>query len=248
MVTRTFMTVGLSLAFVIVTEEFPAEHRGWGIGMLGALGAVGVGLAAGLFALVDRLPYGWRSLYVVGLAPVLFFNMFRRGVPETRRFERHVAVLNDERHPSVFAAWFLPLAHLARAHPTRALLISGLSFAMFFGQVSVFQLTGKFVIDERGWAPWQFSTMVVLGGAVGIGGNVVAGRLGDRFGRRAVGCAAMFAFPIFACLFYLGPNWAPAPAWIAFVSASAPTRRSCALSRPSCSRRRAAGARWASRR
>src|SRR5207244_1903784 len=27
MVTRTFMTVALSLAFVIVTEEFPAEHR-----------------------------------------------------------------------------------------------------------------------------------------------------------------------------------------------------------------------------
>ncbi len=29
MVTRTFMTVGLSLAFVMVTEEFPAQHRGW---------------------------------------------------------------------------------------------------------------------------------------------------------------------------------------------------------------------------
>ena len=217
MVTRTFMTVGLSLAFVIVTEEFPAEHRGWGIGMLGALGAVGIGLGAGLFALVDRLPYGWRALYLVGLAPALFFNAFRRGVPETRRFERHVADRTDERRPSVFAAWFLPLAHLARAHPTRALLIAGLAFAMFFGQVSVFQLIGKFVIDERGWAPWQFSTMVVLGGAIGIGGNVVAGHLGDRFGRRAVGCAAMFAFPIFACLFYLGPDWALPPAWIAFV-------------------------------
>jgi putative MFS transporter len=217
MVTRTFVTVGLSLAFVIVTEEFPAEHRGWGIGMLGALGAVGIGLAAGLFALVDVLPYGWRALYLVGAAPAVLFNVFRRGVPETRRFQRHAADCKDTRHPSVIAAWFLPLAHLARAHPTRALLVAMVSFAMFFGQVSVFQLIGKFVIDEHGWAPWQFSTMFVLGGAVGIIGNVLAGRLGDRFGRRAVGCASMCAFPVFASIFYLGPNWALSPAWIAFV-------------------------------
>lgn len=217
MVTRTFMTVGLSLAFVIVTEEFPAEHRGWGIGMLGALGAVGIGLGAGLFALVDVLPYGWRALYLVGLAPLLFFDAFRRAVPETKRFERHAAEHDDVTRPSVTTAWLLPLVDLARAHPTRTLLISVLSFAMFLGQVSVFQLIGKFVIDERGWAPWQFSTMFVLGGAVGIVGNIVAGRLGDRLGRRAVGCASMVAFPVFASLFYLGPDWALPPAWIAFV-------------------------------
>ncbi len=217
MVTRTFMTVGLALAFVIVAEEFPAQHRGWGIGMLGALGAAGIGLAAALFALVDVLPYGWRALYLVGLAPVLFFGMFRRQVVETQRFERHVARRDDERHPSAAAAWLVPLVQLARAHPTRTLSISVLSFAMFVGQVSVFQLIGKFVIDERGWAPWQFSAMFVLGGMLGIVGNVVAGHLGDRFGRRTVGCVSMLAFPIFSSIFYLGPNWALSPAWIAFV-------------------------------
>ena len=217
MLTRAFMTVGLSLAFVIVTEEFPAEHRGWGIGMLGALGAAGIGLGAGLFAVVDVLPYGWRALYLVGIAPLLCFGAFRRGVPETRRFQRHVGGHDDDGAPSALTAWLRPLARLARAHPARAVLIAVLSFAMFFGQVSVFQLIGKFVIDERGWAPWQFSAMFVLGGAVGIIGNVVAGRLGDELGRRAVGAASMFAFPLFASIFYLGPDWALPPAWIAFV-------------------------------
>ena len=216
MVTRTFMTVALSLAFVIVTEEFPAEHRGWGIGMLGALGAMGIGLGAGLFALVDVLPYGWRALYLFGLAPLLFWNGFRRGVPETRRFQHHVTERGDLA-ASGFGAALLPIAKLARAYPSRAALVALLSFAMFFGQVAVFQLIGKFVVDERGWAPWQFSAMFVLGGGVGIIGNVVAGRLGDRFGRRIVGAASMFAFPMFASVFYLGPNWALSPAWIAFV-------------------------------
>jgi putative MFS transporter len=217
MVTRTFMTVGLSLAFVMVTEEFPAQHRGWGIGMLGALGAAGIGLAAGLFALVDVLPYGWRALYLVGLVPVIRFGRFRRGVLETRRFQRHVADREGASEPSVLGAWLLPIVHLARAHPARASLIAVLSLAMYFGQVSVFQLIGKFVIDERGWAPWQFAIMFVVGGALGSIGNVIAGRLGDRLGRRTVGAASMLAFPIFSSLFYLGPDWGLPPAWIGFV-------------------------------
>ncbi len=216
MVTRTFMTVALSLAFVIVTEEFPAEHRGWGIGMLGALGAMGIGLGAGLFALVDVLPYGWRALYLFGLVPLLFWNAFRHGVSETRRFQRHAAARGDNASWASGAA-FLPIANLARAYPARAALIALLSFAMFFGQVAVFQLIGKFVVGERGWAPWQFSAMFVLGGGVGIVGNVAAGHLGDRFGRRAVGAVSMFTFPIFASLFYLGPDWVLSAMWIAFV-------------------------------
>jgi MFS family permease len=215
MVTRTFVTVGLSLAFVIVTEEFPAEHRGWGIGMLGALGATGIGLAAGMFALVDVLPYGWRALYAAGIVPVLFFRAFRRTVPETERFRRHVSV--HAAAPATSLAWLRPLVDLARAHPARTSLVALVSLAMYGGQVSVFQLIGKYVVGERGWAPWQFSAMFVLGGMLGIVGNVVAGRAGDRVGRRVVGCASMVAFPVFASIFYLGPGWALSPSWIAFV-------------------------------
>ena len=34
MATRAFMTAGMSVAFVILTEEFPAQHRGWAIGIV----------------------------------------------------------------------------------------------------------------------------------------------------------------------------------------------------------------------
>ncbi len=145
------------------------------------------------------------------------FGRFRHGVLETRRFQRHVADRDGASEPSVLGAWLLPIVHLAREHPARALLIAVLSFAMYFGQVSVFQLIGKFVIDERGWAPWQFAVMFVVGGALGSIGNVIAGRLGDRLGRRTVGAASMLAFPIFSSLCYLGPGWALPPAWIGFV-------------------------------
>src|SRR6185295_2958745 len=64
--TRTFMVASTAVGLVFVTEEFPALHRGWGIGMLGALAACGNGLGAALFAVINYLPFGWRTLYTVG--------------------------------------------------------------------------------------------------------------------------------------------------------------------------------------
>jgi MFS family permease len=43
-ITRSFAVTASVVSFVIIAEEFPANHRGWGIGMLGAVGAVGFGL------------------------------------------------------------------------------------------------------------------------------------------------------------------------------------------------------------
>ena len=37
MIARVFMVTCSAMAFVIITEEFPAEHRGWGIGIASAV-------------------------------------------------------------------------------------------------------------------------------------------------------------------------------------------------------------------
>ncbi|MBW2291407.1 MAG: MFS transporter, partial [Deltaproteobacteria bacterium] len=44
LLTRTFFVTGSAIAFVLIAEEFPAAHRGWGVGMLGALGVTGHGI------------------------------------------------------------------------------------------------------------------------------------------------------------------------------------------------------------
>jgi MFS family permease len=203
-VARTFMLITASVGIVMVAEELPAEHRGWGIGMLGALGSFGHGLGAALFALIDRLPYGWRSLYVVGAIPVLALPAMRRSLRETSRFLAHRA-----RHTRA-AGWFEwvgPLAALARAHPGRALCVGLAGFSLSLGGISVFQFASKFLREDHGWAPWQYSTMLFIGGGIGIAGNVVAGRLGDRIGRRIVGFLALALYPAAAIAFYQGPVW-----------------------------------------
>jgi MFS family permease len=203
-VTRTSMLTAATLAFVIVAEELPALHRGWGLGILGALGSLGHGLSAILFAAIEVLPFGWRALYMFGLVPVLFLGRFRRGVRETERFRS----LDARTIPS---GWLGPFRELASRFPARAAGVALLALAGAAAQGSVYQFTAQFLLVHRGWEPGQYSVLVLTAGILGLFGNVIAGRLGDRFGRRLVGCAFLSVFPPLAWAFVTAPG-----AWIVF--------------------------------
>jgi MFS family permease len=220
-VTRTFMLTAASVAFVFVTEEYPAEHRGWGIGMLAAIASTGYGAGALLFAAVEWLPWGWRSLYAFGLTPVLLLPFFRRNIRETRRFNDHDA--RRVRVSGVRAAissWFHPLLALAQRNRLRVIGIVAVGGFGSFGQAVVHAFIGYFVLTVHGWQPWQYSVMVVVCGAVGIAGGVVAGRLSDVLGRRVVGFAFLAGFPVISWAFFRGPGWSLPIVWIAIVFAT----------------------------
>jgi MFS transporter, putative metabolite:H+ symporter len=215
---RVFIATLSAVGVVMLAEELPAQHRGWGIGMLGALSACGHGAGAALFAAVDVLPGGWRALYVVGALPLVFLPFFRRTIQETARFTEHRASGAAESGGAL--TMLRSLARLARSNPRRAALVGTAGMLQALGAISVFQFASLFVQTEHGWAPWQLTVMVLGAGALGIIGNVVAGRLGDSVGRRIVGAAAFFLFPIAAIGFYNGPGWALPLCFVAIVFAS----------------------------
>jgi len=212
MITRVFMTVGTAVAVVIITEEYPALHRGWAIGMLGALSAAGQGLGAGLAGFIEVLPFGWRFLYGIGIAPLLLMPHLRRNITETERFSRHAS-----EHGIADEPWYAPLRRLVLDYPRRTALLglTGMMFAV--GELPVFQFSSYFVQTRHGWSTGEYSLMFVLGGTVGILGNVIAGRLGDRIGRRWVGFISLALFPIFASTFYHGPGWTLPISWALFI-------------------------------
>jgi MFS family permease len=210
MLVRTCVLVASTMAFVIVAEEFPAEHRGWGIGMVGALGACGFGFGAILFGFVEHLPWRWRALYAVGVFPLLVMPRLRSGIVETRRFDRHRQEHLGASGIGGVRGWLAPLVGLARSYPRRVagITLAGTLYAA--GETGVFQFCGYFTLNTHHWEPWRFSVMVVVAGGVGMIGNVLAGRLGDQFGRRPVGFAVAASFPLLAWLFYHLPGtWLP---------------------------------------
>lgn len=208
MLTRTFVLTASAVSVVMVAEELPASARGWGIGILAAVSASGHGLGAALFAAIEVLPWGWRSLYAFGVLPLLLLPMFRRGIQETARFTAHQAGL-----AGAAGGWWTPLLGFFRTHPLRAAGMAVVASVSSVGHVVVISFTGYYVLQYHGWAPYQLAGMVIVAGMVGIIGNVVAGRLADRSGRRGVGFAFLAVFPAVAWLFYASPGWALPVLW-----------------------------------
>ena len=216
--TRSFLVTSAVLAVVIVTEEFPAEHRGWGIGMLSGVAAIGFGLGALLYGFVNRLPLGWRALYLGGVVPLLLLPWLRRDVIETRRFERaRGAALATEGIAGALAGAFRPIFALVRTYPRRALALGIIGALSSAGINVAFLFISEFLQTMRGWTPGAFAGMSIFFGAFGIIGNPVAGRLADRFGRRTVISVALVSFPLFAAAFYAGPAAFVAVPWTVMV-------------------------------
>lgn len=215
MAARMFMVTSSATAYVIVAEELQAQHRGWGIGILGAVGAFGVGLSAGLFAAIEVLPYGWRSMYAMGLAPLLLLPTLRRRVSETERFHRHARsrVADD----ASLASWLRPLLNLFRAYPGRALAIAVIGATAAAGHAAAYNFSAYFVQVEHGWAPGRYSLMLLVAGWAGVIGHPVAGRFADQRGRRLVGFLFYASFPVLALLFYRGDGWLLPLVWVPMV-------------------------------
>jgi MFS transporter, putative metabolite:H+ symporter len=207
-IARAFAGAEAAIAMVIVAEEVDAAHRGWAIGLLSAVSNVGYGLAAIVFAFINTIPYGWRGLYAIALVPLVLIIPLRRVLPESTRFEKEK--LEGLRPVKIWE----PLAQLYSAYPGRLIMMLSIAFLGSMGGNAAGFLFPKFLQEAHHWSPGNVSSLVFFGGAVGIMGSIVAGRLSDRYGRRAMGAAFLFLSPILTIWMYTAPGWSIVPAWI----------------------------------
>lgn len=204
---RSFIASEMMLAFVVIAEEYDADTRGWGIGIVGALGALGHGVASIVFSMVNVLPYGWRGLFGFGALPLLLLPWFRRALRETRRFTLHRAT-RDQR-PGIWAS-LQPLRSVARMYPGRMLTLCAalVPSAFVFETATMFQ--AKFLQDAHQYAPSNVALLYLTIGALVPIGNVVGGKLGDRLGRKRVMICALVGNAAATAAFYnTSGMWVP---------------------------------------
>jgi MFS family permease len=190
------------LCFVVVIEEIDERVRGWSSGMLGAMGATGAGIASLAFAAVNILPYRWRALYFLGGGTLLILAYFRRWLKETKRFEvrrEELAALGSKWHGLANA-----LSHLLRDYPRRLLTVCLMLFSFGFAIGPSTVLMAKYLQQTHHYAPFQVTLLYVFGGLISVGGNIAAGRISDRLGRKRVLLATGAVSGIFFAVFFSG--------------------------------------------
>src|SRR5688572_28832831 len=81
----------------LVSETWPAEHRGKALGLMQSAWAIGYGLAAIVTAVVLPL-WGWLAVFFIGILPAFFTVWIRRSVREPQIWQRARAVPVRARH------------------------------------------------------------------------------------------------------------------------------------------------------
>ncbi|MGH0030772.1 MAG: MFS transporter [Myxococcota bacterium] len=211
---RAFAVAETLIAIVVIAEEFEPQHRGWGIGALGAIQACGAGLAAVAFGFVDVLPGGWRALYALGLVPLGLVAYWRRTLPETARYER----LRSERAASLQAT--PPLQPMLELLRTRTGRIASLATVVVFAGLAMSPagfFAPKYLQDVHGWSPAAVASLNFLGGAFAIVGNPLAGWLSDRHGRRPITVVFSLAFVLVGIVFYSAVGIFAPLLWVALI-------------------------------
>jgi MFS family permease len=207
---RGFLYAETSIAIVVITEELAAKDRGFGLGLLGALGALGHGAASIALSFVEEIPFGWRALYALGALPLLALAWLRRGLPETSRF----AAVTRQRTP-----WWHPIRSLATAYPGRLAALVSVVFAVDFAIASAVYFMVKALQETHGWERTEVTTLYIAGGALAVLGNQLAGQLSDRVGRRPVLIALLFVAGGAFAGFYWSSGAIVGAFWIAQVFA-----------------------------
>ncbi len=94
----------------LVSETWPAEHRGKALGFMQSSWAIGYALAALVAAIVMPLG-GWRAVFFVGILPAFFTLWIQRSVeePEVWKNNRNAAASTFSGFAELFRGKLLPL-------------------------------------------------------------------------------------------------------------------------------------------
>lgn len=170
----------------LVTETWPAKHRGKAMGLMQSCWALGYAAAAAVTAII--LPqFGWRAVFFVGILPALFTLWVRRNVEEPQIWLEHKQKeKKSEKKRSVLAN----VAQLfAPEHRKFTLIAFGLSLMHLFTYWGLFSwIPGYLALPpEKGGAGldiFKSTTWVIVMQLGGWFGYVLFGFIADSIGRK----------------------------------------------------------------
>ncbi len=171
---RVFLIGEWAISMVYAAEEFPAERRGMVIGVLQAFSSLGAIVCAGVAPLLLGTEHGWRSVYFVGVVPLVLLAFARRNLQETRRFAAQAAATAPP-----------PLGRILRTpHRRRVLQLGLIWFATYACSNTAVSFWKEFAVEDRGFTDGEVALSLTIAALVSMPLVFLAGKLLDVIGRR----------------------------------------------------------------
>jgi putative MFS transporter len=184
---RAFLSAEWAISIIYAAEEFPAHRRGMVIGVVQAFTSLGAITCASIAPALLATPWGWRSVFLVGILPLILLMYVRRDLRETERFERELASAG----PRGIEARAL-LAPLRTGH-RKWIFRLGAIWALTYMCTNVAGSFWKeFAVGERGFTDAQVGASIGIAALAAMPLVFLAGRILDMIGRRTGG-ASIFA-------------------------------------------------------
>lgn len=181
----------------LVSETWPAEHRGKALGFMQSAWAVGYGAAA-LVTLLVLPVWGWRAVFFVGVLPALFTVWVQRRVeePEIWQARRAAAPAVRGRFRDIFRG------RLLRLTVPVTLMNACTMFAYWGFNIWVPAYLGLPVAQGGvGLSARVMSTLVIVMQAGTWFGYVTFGVISDRFGRKRTYVIYLLAAAVLLALY-----------------------------------------------
>jgi len=184
---QLFLAAEFGVAVTIISEEFPDSLRGRAISILHMVAFAGVAAAGILYGHMAESRFGWRGMYLLGIAPLLIVAWLRRRMRETARFAALEAVRAERRveQPGLFGPLRRCIEPGAGPWLRRMILVAALCncIGLVGGPtISFFSLYAK---RDHHWSSGQIGVAIVMAYMMGAAGTLLSGWLLDRLGRRA---------------------------------------------------------------
>jgi MFS transporter, putative metabolite:H+ symporter len=176
---RIFLIGEWALSMVVAAEEFPAKRRGFALGAIGAMAGLGSVLCV---VVVPPLTahYGWRSVFLVGVIPLLLVAYARRGLRETARFE--ALVLESSEVLRINGASLKAL--LGGPHGKRVLRMGAIWFLTYIATQNAISVWKDYAMTELDMPEKSAGMSMTVAALVAMPAAFFAGPLLDRIGRR----------------------------------------------------------------
>lgn len=208
-IARIFLISEWAVAMVYAAEEFPEARRGMVLGVLQGFSALGGILCVGLVPVLGALPWGWRSIYFVGVLPLLLLAFTRRNLKETTRFEEA-----QERGGMPGSN---PFDILATPQRRRVLQLGAIWFLTYICSNTAVAFWKERMVTDLGWTAGDVARSLGFAALVSMPAVFYAGKLLDRVGRRP-GAIVIYMATALGVLGAYGLEVAPDQHWPITVS------------------------------